>query len=292
MSLIKAIFLGMIQGITEFIPVSSSGHLVILNHFLDVSFDSMILFEVMLHIGTLLAVIAVFWLDLVRIYQEFLHIGSDLFYNLKAAVHNKIHEQEVLEYRKILNSNYRKLACMLLVSCIPTGILGYLFYGIVDSLNNSLLGIGLCFFVTAVLLLVIDYWNLGNKLPKDMTFSQAIGIGICQGIGVFPGISRSGITITAGLLCGFRKNFAVRYSYLLSIPTTIGALLFELRELSSIQLTISHGLIYFFGMAAATASGFLCIRFMLNFIQKRQFKIFSIYCMIIGILAIYFNFAG
>jgi undecaprenyl-diphosphatase len=290
MTFFEAIIMGLIQGITEFLPVSSSGHLAIFSNLLHINTDTNILFEVMLHVGTLTAIIFTFRTDIHHMLWEALRIIADLFFNLKTAVYNKIHESDEQRYRKILFNNYRKLVVMVLVSSVPTAVIGYLLRDIVSEMTKSLLAVGLGLFVTAILLLVIDYWNFGNKIPKNISLMHALCIGICQGIGVFPGISRSGITITAGLLCGFKKSFAVRYSFLMSIPAILGALILEIRDFNAPAMTFSLGAYYTAGMLVAAVSGFFAIKLTLVLVQKKKFRIFSCYCFLLGIIAIACNF--
>lgn len=290
MSFLKAIFMGLIQGITEFLPVSSSGHLAILGSLLHIDTDTGILFDVMLHMGTLIAIILVFWEDIQRMFWEALRIIRDLWYNLTTYLHNKLHESDERNYRKILHNNYRRLLAMLFVSTIPTAILGFLFQNLIKQAAQSLLIVGVGLWMTGVLLLVVDYWKTGDRIPKDIKGSHAVFIGMCQGIGCFPGISRSGITITAGLLCGFRKNFAVRYSFLMSIPAILGAMILELGELGSESMTLGLGLSYVVGMIVAAFFGYLSIRYMLKMIQKKKFKFFAIYCFFMGVVAVFCHF--
>ncbi|MBS6195734.1 MAG: undecaprenyl-diphosphate phosphatase [Clostridiales bacterium] len=292
MSFFEAILMGLTQGITEFLPVSSSGHLAIMSNLLHINTDTGVLFEVILHVGTLLAVFFAFRTDIHRMFWETFRILADLYYNLKIFIHNRIHETDEQRYRKILHNNYRKLLVMILVSTIPTGIIGYLFRDLVTQASASLLAAGLGLLITAVLLLVVDYWNYGNKIPKDITVRQAVILGICQGIGTFPGISRSGITITAGLLCGFKRNFAVRYSFLMSVPAIIGAMVLEAQEFTAPAMNFQLAFFYFVGMLTAAVSGYFCIRAMLALIQKKRFKFFAAYCLIVGIAAIIGNFAA
>ena len=273
MSFFDAMILGIIQGLTEFLPVSSSGHLVILENLLNIRTDTDVLFHVLLHFGTLIAICLVFKNDLFRMLVETIHIFQDLTANFKIYIDNKMHSAQTTPYRKILCNNYRTMVAMILISTIPTGILGYLLQ------NLGLL-------ITAVLLLVVDNWQLGNKLPKHITVPQALAIGVCQGISVIPGISRSGITITAGFLCGFRRDFAIRYSYLVSIPAILGAMILECGKLESKSVTWSLGFSYTAGMLTAAVVGYFSIRFMLAFIKKKKLRIFSIYCFIMGIFAI------
>ena len=290
MSFFDAMILGIVQGLTEFLPVSSSGHLVILENLLHVQTDTGVLFNVLLHFGTLIAICLVFKKDLFRMLVETIHIIQDLTANLKIYINNKMHNAHVTPYRKILHNNYRTMVVMILVSTIPTGIIGYLMRGLVDRWSSSLLVSGLGLLITAILLLVVDNWQLGNKLPKHITLLQALAIGVCQGIGVIPGISRSGITITAGLLCGFRRSFAVRYSFLVSIPAILGSMVLECGKLGSESVTWALGGTYVAGMITAAVVGYFAIRFMLNFVKKKKFRVFSIYCFIMGIVALVCHF--
>ncbi len=290
MIFLKSMIMGLVQGITEFLPVSSSGHLEILGSLLHIDTDTGILFDVMLHIGTLLAVILAFREDIRRMFWEALRMVRDLWYNLTTYIHNKLHESDERNYKKILHNNYRRLLAMLFVSTIPTAILGFVFRNLIRQMVKSLLMVGVGFWMTGVLLLVVDYWKSGDRIPKDMKAAHAVFIGICQGIGCFPGISRLGITMTAGLLCGFRKNFAVRYSFLLSIPTILGAMLLELGELGSVSITLEVGLSYVLGMIVAAVFGFLTIRYMLKIMQRKKFKFFAVYCFFIGVIAVVCHF--
>lgn len=286
MSFLEAILLGIVQGVTEFLPVSSSGHLAILSALLHTNEETELLFEIMLHMGTLAAVIFAFRSDIRRMFWETLRMISDIFYNVKAWIHNKVQETDDRIYKKVLYNNYRKLVIMLVVSTVPTGIIGYVLRGIVKQMNHSLLACGSGLLITAVLLIVIDYWNCGNKIPKDIKVKEALILGTCQGIGVIPGISRLGITITAGLLCGFRRSFAVKYSFLMSIPAILGAMILEFGEFKVSSMNFHLGAAYTVGMITAAVSGFLCIHVLMSMVQKKRFKIFAVYCGFVGIASL------
>ena len=291
MSLFEAILMGIVQGITEFLPVSSSGHLAVIGKLLNIQEEAGVSFEVLLHVGTLTAVCLVFRKDICRMAIELIRMISDLLYNGTTYFHNRFHTDAVRDYRKLLHNNYRKLVVMLALSTIPTGILGYLMQGVVREASTTLLAPGLGFLVTGVLLFVMDNWKPGKKIPKDMKSSHALAIGICQGLGTFPGISRLGITMTAGLMCGLKRSFAVRYSFLLSIPAVIGALILEIQTASFPAMSWSLGGIYAAGTAAAALTGCLVIRWMLNFVKSRKFFIFAAYCFLLGIATIVCHFA-
>ena len=290
MSFFEALILGIIQGVTEFLPVSSSGHLIVAEKIFHVDTRSDLLFEAMLHLGTLLAVIAAFWSDWRIMYKECIQLPSDLMKNMKACIHNKRYETDEAPYIKILHNPQRKMFVMMIFSTIFTSAVGYLFKDIAEKVSHSVLAAGLGLFITSVFLFVVDYWNYGDRLPKDSNFRQAAVIGLLQGISVFPGISRSGITITAGRFFGFRKNYAIRYSYLMSVPAVFGAVILELGNLRIAGITWKMGFIYLFGMLSAAVTGYFCIRLLIRQLQKQRFRIFAIYCALIGIVSLVCNF--
>lgn len=289
MTLFQAIIMGLVQGITEFLPISSSGHLVIISQLLHMNSDTGILFEVMLHVGTLIAVFVAFWSDIKRLFIELFRIFIEIFQNIKIFFYNK-KKNDAKRYHKILQNNYRKFVVMILISTIPTAIIGLLLHNMVISASKSLLAAGSGLLITAVLLFVVDYNQNGMKIPMDVTYANAVIIGICQGIAAFPGISRSGITITACLLCGFQKKFSVKYSFIMSIPAIIGAAVLELVKAPKADIVWSEGIYGFIGMVIAAGVGFVSIKMMLVLVQKRKFKFFAVYCAVIGIVAITCNF--
>lgn len=290
MSFFEAILMGIVQGITEFLPVSSSGHLAVISKLLHIQEEAGLSFEILLHVGTLVAVCLAFSEDIRRMALEILRMANDILYNGTTYFHNRFHEEAARDYRKLLHNNYRKLAVMLLVSAVPTGVIGYLMQGMVRQASTSLMAPGLGFLVTGVLLFVMDNWKPGRKIPKDLKVSHAIAIGICQGLGTFPGVSRLGITMTAGLMCGMNRGFAVRYSFLLSVPAVVGALILEIRTASFPAMSWGLGGAYAVGTLTAAVTGCLVIRWMLNFVKKRKFFIFSVYCFLLGIATIVCNF--
>lgn len=289
MTLLQAILMGLVQGITEFLPVSSSGHLVVMNQLLHITSETGILYEVMLHVGTLIAVFAAFWNDIKRLFVEIFRIFMELFQNLKIFLYNK-KEDDAKRYHKILQNNYRKFVVLILISTVPTGIIGLVLRPMVISATKSLLAAGSGLLITAVLLLVVDYHKNGSQIPMDVTYSSAVIIGICQGLAAFPGISRSGITITACLLCGLQKKFSVKYSFIMSIPAIIGAGILEIAKAPKSEIMWIEVLYGFIGMIIAAVVGFVCIKMMLVLVQKRKFKFFAVYCTLIGIVAIVCSF--
>ena len=199
MSLLQAILMGIIQGLTEFLPVSSSGHLAIFKILFGVDTDTGLLFDVLLHIGTLVAICIVYYKDVLKMIVEGIGIIRDCFINLIRFIGNKTGKTDE-PYLRIVNSSYRKLVVLIIVSTIPTGIIGVVGKDVVEMASEILLIPGICLILTAVLLFIADHTRDGEKLPKSVTYTNAFGVGIAQGIATLPGLSRSGTTITACLL--------------------------------------------------------------------------------------------
>lgn len=222
MTVLYVILLAVVQGILEFLPVSSFGHLSILQNILGMEHETGVLLEAMLHFGTLAAVILTFWKDISRLVLESLDMLMDTIGNLSLYIHNK-RTGDKLRYAKIISNTYKKFALLLLVSMIPTALLGYTARRLVVLAASSQLLPGAGILITGIVLLVVDLGRMGGKkAARDASFGNAMWIGICQGLSVFPGLSRSGLTISAGLMSGFTRSFAVKYSYILSVPAIIG----------------------------------------------------------------------
>lgn len=291
MSVLQAILLGIVQGITEFLPVSSFGHMAAIENAMDITRDTAVLFEVLLHVGTLFAVLFVFREDIRRILEELLGMALDLIGNANIYFHNR-RTGDNLHYARVVHGTYRKFTAVMLVSFIPTAMLGYIGRRLVTLAAMSPLLPGACIMITGVFLLVTDLSNIGgNKTPKDVTYDNAMWIGICQGISVFPGISRCGMTICAGLLCGFSRKFAIKYSYLISIPAILGSLVLELGEFAGPQMSVSLGFTYIFGMIIAGVVGYFTIQFLLRNLQRGKLRYFAFYCFLAGAIALISNFA-
>lgn len=291
MSVLQAILLGIVQGITEFLPVSSFGHMAAIENAMDITRDTAVLFEVLLHVGTLFAVLFVFREDIRRILEELLGMALDLIGNANIYFHNR-RTGDNLHYARVVHGTYRKFTAVMLVSFIPTAMLGYICRRLVTLAAMSPLLPGACIMITGVFLLVTDLSNIGgNKTPKDVTYDNAMWIGICQGISIFPGISRCGMTICAGLLCGFSRKFAIKYSYLISIPAILGSLVLELGEFAGPQMSVSLGFTYIFGMIIAGVVGYFTIQFLLRNLQRGKLRYFAFYCFLAGAIALISNFA-
>lgn len=237
-----------------------------------------------------MAVIFAFKTDLQIMGIEILHMFCDIKRNVQIKLHNKIHDRDENEYIKIISNPHRKVIFLLAVSCIPTMIAGFLLQKTMYAFKASILAIGLGLLVNGILLLVVDHWKVRKYKMEELTWKHALGIGIMQGFGVIPGLSRSALTLTAGLLCGLRKKHAVKYSFLLSIPTIVGAIIYELKELVSPSMTFGLGFSFTAGTLVAAFVGFLCIRRMLHWMLTKNVRFFAWYCFAIGTLAIVCDF--
>ncbi|MCI8491055.1 MAG: undecaprenyl-diphosphate phosphatase [Lachnospiraceae bacterium] len=289
MSLLEAILMGVIQGVTEFLPVSSSGHLALFKILFHVETETGMLFDVLLHLGTLLAVLAVFYKDIFRMIWEGVAIIGDFFKDVGIFAGNFVMKKDEPYYRLVDNS-YRKFVMLVVVSTIPTGIIGYIGADVVEAASGVLLAPGICLVLTAVLLVISDYVADGTKMPRNVTYSNAFFIGICQGFATLPGLSRSGTTISVCLLSKFNRKFAVKYSFIMSIPAILGAVVLKLTELSDIKVTASEIGCYAAGVACSAIVGYICIKTMLVVVKKKKFTYFAIYCLFVGIISIVGHF--
>lgn len=243
----------------------------------------------LLHVGTLVAVFIVYRRDIGRMILEGFGLLGDACCNVVAFFQNKIGKKEV-PYRKVIKNTYRKFDMLVIVSTIPTGIIGFAAKELVEAASEILLIPGICLILTAVLLVVSDRLPEGKKTPKNVTYTNAFGIGICQGIATLPGLSRSGTTITACVASGFDRSFAVKYSFIMSIPAILGAAVLELKDIASVTVTPPEVAYYIVGMLIAAIVGYICIKTLLVIVRKKKFTYFAIYCLVMGIFAIIGHF--
>ena len=285
MTLLQAILLGLVQGITEFLPVSSSGHLAIFQYIFDVNTDTGMLFEVMLHLGTLAAVCFVFFKDIKNLVIEGIGILKDFIANVKLRFgHGKGKK------RRIVTNAYRKFVLLIMVTTIPTGVIGLVLNNYMEAATASLLVPGMCLIVNAIVLLIVGSLPGGKKKVKRTRYKDAALIGIAQGLAVLPGISRSGLTISACLGLRFDRNFAVKYSFIASLPAIIGANILELRHLGDALSSGGNFFYYIIGMVVAGVSGYICIRVMMRVVSEKKFNYFAYYCAIVGVISLIFHF--
>lgn len=290
MNLFQAIILGFIQGVAEFLPISSSGHLAIAKKLFGLS-DVGLTFDLLLHFGTLVAVFVVYWKDIFKLIVEGVLILRDVCVNIGYFVMN-LSKKNSKKYRNVVSTPYRKFVMLIIVSTIPTGIIGLVFKKIFNMDNPSLLVVGLSLLITATLLLIVDDLPGHGKKEKEVTYKNATIVGIAQGIATLPGLSRSGTTIAVEMLNGFDKKFAVKYSFIMSIPAILGANILDLKDMFDPANKISGGVLfnYIAGTVVAGFVGFICIKAMLVLIKNKKFKYFSYYCYAVGAIAIIANF--
>lgn len=270
---LQALIMGLVQGLTEFLPVSSSGHLVLSKFILGAQLDTSALFEILLHVGTLAAVFVVFWKDVVSLIKEGLLLIKDcaLF---------------VVKKQKIEMYLERKMVVMIIIASIPTAILGLLMEKFLEDLFlSSVVAVGFALLVTGTFLVLLRKLPVGHKKLAQMKNRDALAIGIIQGVATIPGISRSGSTVAAGLFCGLDKEFAFRFSFLMSIPAILGAAVLKLMDVSSADLAANGGP-YLVGMIVSALVGYLCVRWLRSLIQKDQFHYFGYYCLAVGLISI------
>ncbi len=285
MSVLQAVFLGIVQGLTEFLPVSSSGHLAIFQNIFHIDTGGSVTFDVMLHVGTLLVVFLVYWKDICKLVQEAFRMLADVFANAKVFFsHNNT--GDVKKYRRIIRTNYRKFVMLVIVSTIPTGLIGFFGKKFIEDASSTLIIPGICLLITGVILFLSDRVENCWKIPKDVSWGEGILIGIAQGFATLPGISRSGTTISACTFCGFERKFAVKYSFILSIPAILGAAVLEIKDLAQESISLGMAGTYAAGMIAAAIFGYLSIRVVGQVVLNRKMKIFAYYCFGAGIFAI------
>lgn len=290
MDLLQAIILGFIQGVAEFLPISSSGHLALAKKIFGLS-DVGLTFDLLLHFGTLVAVFVVYWKDIWKLIKEGVMIIRDVCINI-SYFFIKVYKKKENKYRKIVDTPYRRFVMLVIVSTIPTGIIGLIFKEVFNMDNPSLLVVGLSLLVTSCLLYMVDELPNGRKRESKVTYKNAVFVGVAQGIATLPGLSRSGTTITAEVFCGFDRSFAVKYSFIMSIPAILGANILDVKDLFSPANSISGVELvnYLVGTVVAGFVGYVCIKTMLVVIRNKKFKYFSYYCFAVGIIAVIANF--
>lgn len=243
MNVWQAILLGLVQGVTEFLPISSSGHLAVLQSFLGLgSVEEHLFFDVLLHLGTLGAVFIAYWKEIAGLTSEGL-----------AMVHlKKLRRGQKPDPLK------RRMILFILLATLPL-VLAVLVKDAVESLYTNTFFIGFALLVTGGLLFAADRMGHGNKTEKNATITEVMLVGLSQAAATVPGLSRSGTTIAVGMLCGFERSFAVKFSFLLSIPAVLGANLLTLIDAVQAGIDASMLPVYLAGVAAAFISGFLAI---------------------------------
>ena len=274
MTFLSSFLLGLVQGIAEFLPISSSGHLAIAQNLLGMSDAGTVpeFFDVLLHLGTLVAVFVAYWADIKDMVLEFFRGAGDLIHH---STPNPVPPA-------------RWLILLIILGTLPLFVVLPV-KDAVQSLSNSMVFIGAALIVTGVLLFVSDRVKKGRKNERTATWLDVLIVGLGQAIATMPGISRSGMTITTGCFVGFERKFAVRFSFLLSIPAVLGANILSLADAAKAGINWAEVPVYLVGVVTAAVVGYLCIR-LLRFIADRgKFGAFAYYCWAVGVLTLVLN---
>ena len=274
MTIWNAIILGLVQGIAEFLPISSSGHLAILQNLFGMTTteNGHMFFDVLLHFGTLISICIVYWEDIVSMFRE-----------LAAYSHRGRADDGQTHYPAA------RLFLMIVLGTLPL-FLVLPVNDYVEQLYYHTAFIGIALIITGGILYAADHMAQVRKTEGGMRVKDALIIGLCQAVATIPGISRSGSTIAAGMATGLRRDFAVKYSFLLSLPAVLGANILSL--IKAIKAGIDASLIpaYLIGMAVAMVSGVFAIGLVKAIVNKGKFGYFSYYCWTVGLLAIVLSF--
>lgn len=271
MTIWNAIILGLIQGIAEFLPISSSGHLSILNNLFHMSTteDGHLFFDVLLHLGTLISICIVYWQDIVAMFYEVLG-----FVNAGPMAGQKREHYPAA-----------RLFLMIIVATLPLFLILPI-NNMLEGLYYNSIFIGVMLILTGCMLYISDKMLPGKKTERNMSFLDALLIGLCQAVATIPGLSRSGTTITAGMATGLRREFAVKFSFLLSMPAVLGANLLSLVHAAKEGVDWSCMPAYLIGMAVAMVTGIGAISLIKRISQSGKFGSFAYYCWVVGVLSI------
>ncbi|SMC22457.1 Undecaprenyl-diphosphatase [Desulfacinum hydrothermale DSM 13146] len=267
MDTLSAVALGALQGITEFLPVSSSGHLVIGQHLLGWQ-EPHLFFDVCLHVGTFLAVVAVFWKDILQLVR-----GGLLWVRAPGRAFNPGADPAV------------RVFWLVVVGTLPTAVMGFAFKDLVERLFGSMGAVGVNLLITGTLLWLTRRASTEHGRPESqIRWWEAVLVGIAQGFAIAPGISRSGTTIAVALFLGFNREWAGRFSFLLFVPAVLGAVLLEVLDLGAIPASQTGPIAW--GTLAAAVIGYGALRLLLRVVKQGRFYVFAPYCWALGILCL------
>lgn len=274
MNIIKAVILAIIQGLTEFLPISSSGHLAIADKIISGDLGSLGQFTITVHFGTMMATIWVFWDEIIRLLKS---LGT-----IPQAIKEKKWNDDL------------KMVMYIIIATIPTAIIGYFFNEQFEGFMNNLTLVGIMLLVTAVILFLTRFSQQGDKKEGKFGFLNSLWLGLAQTAAMMPGISRSGTTISTALFLKSDREFAGRASFLISLPAIIGANVYEFAKLRS-QGVCPFGQGVWIQMAGFLVSfgiGLAALKLLLHLIKKGKFFYFSIYCLVLGITIIILSQTG
>ncbi len=268
MTLFQALLLGIVQGITEFLPISSSGHLVLVPHLLgwEIPANQAFVFDVLVQMGTLVAVIVYFWDDL-------WHIGRGFLI--------------ALTHRRPLESPEARLGWYLIVATLPAVVAGLLFKDAIETAFGSPRAVGFFLWGTAALLVVGEALGKRTRNLAQLHWADALVVGLFQVLALFPGVSRSGSTISGGMLRNFDRPTAARFSFLMSVPVMVGAGLVALKDLLAMPTSAQVAAPVAVGFLAALLSGYAAIRWLLRYLSQHSLYVFALYCLAVGALILW-----
>ena len=271
MHLLNAFLLGIVQGVAEFLPISSSGHLSIAQNLLNLGVEGTddVFFDVLLHLGTLVAVFAAYWEDIRDMILEFFHMIGDV-------AHGTVP-------RSVPPA--RRLILLIIVGTLPLFVI-LPFRRMVEALYSNTFFVGGALLATGLLLFACDRIRKGRKTEKSATLLDVLAVGAGQAIATCPGISRSGMTISMGCFRGMERRFAVRFAFLLSIPAVLGANILQIGDVVETGIDVKLLPAYLLGVAAAAVSGYLSIRLVRMVASQGRFGIFASYCWAAGAVTI------
>ena len=274
MTYFEAVILGLVQGLAEFLPISSSGHLALLQQWFEIDENKVLLFAVLLHVGTLISVFIVYWKDIWELIVELCLTIKDLCTGKGLR----------LEDRPV-----RKLGVMIIVATIPTAIIGLLFNDLFDKLYTSVLPIGIGLIITGFLLILAERTGNSTRGIDKMNFRNALFIGTVQGIAICPGISRSGSTLFGSLICNLDRKFAVKFVFLISIPSILGSAVMEAPDAIKAGFDMAQMGPVIVGMAVAAVSGLIAIKTMIKIVSDKKLSYFSYYVWALGAAVVLYS---
>ena len=267
MSIIESIILGIVQGLTEFLPISSSGHLAIAQKLFGMNETGFFL-EALLHVGTLVAVCIAFRKLIVGLFKGFFSMLGKVFRG------------------KFSLKNAERMMLMLIVSCLPL-FLALIFKDKAEMMKNSLWAVGAALVVNGIILLICDRLPDRKRTAANMTLGNSLAVGFMQAVAIIPGISRSGSTITAGVASGLDREFAAQYTFILSVPTILAGAVMSFKDAASEHAIVTADIpSYIVGVVVSGVVGFLAIRLLQYILKSKKFIIFSIYSFVVGTAAI------
>ena len=271
MTYLTAFLLGLIQGVAEFLPISSSGHLAIAQNLLHIEGAGSVpeFFDVLLHLGTLIAVFAAYWKDICEMVVEFFRGIGDLAHRSTPSPVPPA----------------RRLILLIIVGTLPLFAVLPIRKA-VQGLGDNMVFVGAALIVTGFLLFLCDRVRKGRKTERSATWLDALLVGVGQAVATLPGVSRSGMTITAGCFVGYERTFAVRFSFLLSIPAVLGANILSIGDAVKAGINGAELPMYLVGVVTAAVVGYLCIRLLKYVADKGRFGAFAYYCWAVGILTL------